>query len=173
MSTLNSFNLLFIYISHHPIGFFVCQCGLATQDSLQLAHVLFWSSKGTASIHKQPLYPCLCLFCLPEKLTLHRLHVHFATLSSPSLSRSAGLWRGSCGFVFFLVHRVAVADEKTNCRWRYKSTWALLSETICYGPFSFFGPELHTNPKMTAPCGYNLTFAKWPSVISTMKFLYF
>lgn len=149
MSTLNSFNLVFIYISHRQIGFSVCLCSLATQDSFQLAHGLFWSSKGTAGIHKQPFFLSLPSPVLSVRKvgSAHTPYVHFATLSSPSLSRPAGLWRGSFGFAFFVVHHVAVADEKINCRWRYKSPWALLSETFCYGPFFFLSLELYTNPR--------------------------
>lgn len=80
MSTLNSF-----YINITPPNRDFClSVHLATQDSVQLAHMLSWSSKGTASIHKQPFYPCLRLFCRPEKLSLHR-DLTFTLPPSPPL----------------------------------------------------------------------------------------
>lgn len=55
------------------------------QGSLQLDHMLFWSSKGTAGVCKQPFFRSLPLPVLSaEKLALHA-DLIFSLLPSPPL----------------------------------------------------------------------------------------
>lgn len=87
------------------------------QGSLQLAHMLFWSSKGTAGVCKQPFF---LSWPLPvptaKKLALHR-DLMFSLLPSPPCpSEDLLVYEGELCFSFLVVHCVAVVDEKLNCR---------------------------------------------------------
>lgn len=146
MPILNSFNLIFYTNITSPNSFFVCQFSLAMQGSLQLAHMLLWSSKGTAGVCKQPFFLSLPAPVQSAKKvgSAHRPHVLFATLSSLSLWRSAGLWRGAMVLPSLLC---TVADKKRNCKWRYQSPWAFLSETFYHDSLSFLRTELYTTPR--------------------------
>lgn len=106
------------------------------QGSLQLAHVLFWSSKGTAGVCKQPFFLSLPLPVLAaKKLALHRDLMFSLQPPPPRPSQDLLVYEGELCFSFFVVHCVAVVDEKLNCRWRYKSLLALLWNLLLWPLF--------------------------------------
>lgn len=95
-------------------SFFVCQIHLAIQGSLQLAHMLFWSSKSTAGVCKQPFFLSLPLPILSAKnLALHTDLMFSLTPSPPLLTEDLLVCEGELWFCLLCCIPCSSGRQKT------------------------------------------------------------